>query len=54
MTIANDFFDGLTYWNNLAQQDPSDCYVVYAGDESQSRSKGNVIGWKDISKIIKI
>lgn len=52
MTVGGDFFDGLEYWNNLSKQSPSNSYVIYAGDESQERSKGNVIGWREIYKIV--
>ncbi|KKQ33220.1 MAG: hypothetical protein US49_C0002G0115 [candidate division TM6 bacterium GW2011_GWF2_37_49] len=52
MTIGSDFFDGLSYWNNLAQQSPTKSYVIYAGDEAQERNKGNVISWKNIHKIM--
>lgn len=52
-TISNRFFSGINEWNELAQADPSDGYIVYAGQASQSRSKGNLIGWKAASDLIK-
>jgi uncharacterized protein len=51
MTINNDFFDGLAYWNELAHAKPENSFVVYGGTEIQKRSKGNVIGWPHISSI---
>jgi predicted AAA+ superfamily ATPase len=52
-TITSDYFKGLEYWNELSGNDPLSGYIIYAGDESQSRTKGNVVGWKDIDKVIK-
>lgn len=51
-TIDSSFFDSLTYWNDLTQADPTKGYLVYGGTEVQPRSKGNVIGWKSIPKIV--
>ena len=51
-TIASDSFRGLDYWNNLANADPRDSYLIYANTEKQTRKKGNVLGWKDASKLI--
>lgn len=51
-SIASDFFKGITYWNELAKKDPANGYVVYAGDQDQTRSLGNVISWKTVGSII--
>ncbi len=51
MTINSDFFDGLTYWNELAQAKPEDGFIVYGGTENQKRSRGNVIGWSQVATI---
>ena len=50
--IASDSFRGLDYWNNLAKGNPRDSYLIYTNKEKQIRQKGNVIGWKDASKLI--
>lgn len=50
-TIATDFFDGLSYWNDLSGVDPKDSFIVYGGDQNQKRSKANVLGWKDCDQI---
>jgi len=52
-TVASDYFDDLSYWNNLAHADPSKGYVIYAGNENQKRSKGNVLSWENCDTIIK-
>lgn len=51
-SIASDFFRGLDYWNNLADGNPRDSYLVYASEQNQIRKKGNVLGWKDASFLI--
>lgn len=51
-TINTKFFDGLSYWNKLAEKDPSKGYLLYGGDESQKRSVGQVLGWKFIDSTI--
>ncbi|MCK4517527.1 ATP-binding protein [Candidatus Babeliales bacterium] len=50
--VASDSFRGLTYWNELANANPQDSYLIYANDERQIRKQGNVIGWKDSSSLI--
>jgi hypothetical protein len=52
-SIASDSFRGLDYWNELANANSHDSYVVYAGDEKQIRKQGKVIGWKNSSSLIK-
>ena len=53
-TISNDYFDGLTYWNNMALSDAGTSYLIYAGDESQKRTIAQVLKWEDITKIMEI
>ncbi len=50
-TIADDYFDGLIYWNKLAGKKNSNPYLIYSGDETQTRTFGKVISWKNISTI---
>lgn len=51
-TVATDFFRGLDYWNDIAQADPRNAYLIYAGEERQIRKQGNVIGWKESSTLV--
>jgi len=51
-TIAIDFFKGVDYWNSLANGDPKDSYLIYAGEEKQIRKHGNVLGWKATKDLI--
>ncbi|MCX5924689.1 MAG: ATP-binding protein [Candidatus Dependentiae bacterium] len=52
-TIQKSFFDGLHYWCELANIDPSQGYVIYAGTESHKRSVGSTISWQDAGTIIR-
>lgn len=50
-TINSDFFDGLNYWNNLSKNDPKNTFLIYGGEENQTRSQGKIISWKSLEKI---
>lgn len=52
LTSSSDFFQGLVYWNKLAEQNPENGFVVYAGQQDQKRSIGNLIGWQHITSIL--
>lgn len=52
-TSSSQFFDGLRLWDEIAQKSSGKGYVVYAGDASQSRAAGNLIGWKAAGQLIK-
>lgn len=45
-TINSNYVKNLVAWSNLAQQDPAHGYVIYGGQTAQSRSTGNIIGWR--------
>lgn len=51
-TITEDFFAGLKYWQRIAGRENTNPYLVYNGDENQTRSFAKVISWKNISKIL--
>lgn len=50
-TINSDYFSSLTKWNHLADNKQSNSYVVYGGDETQVRSQGTALSWKDLQRI---
>ncbi len=52
-TINQRFFENLHYWCTLANINPSQGYVVYAGKENQKRSVGNIISWQSAGAIVK-
>lgn len=50
-TINDNFFDGLNYWNNLSKNTKENTYIIYAGNENQTRSNGKIISWQNIENI---
>lgn len=51
-TLSNDFFKGLSFYNQLAGNDPASGYLIYAGTEQQKRSLGTVLSWDTIDQLI--
>jgi predicted AAA+ superfamily ATPase len=51
-TIAHDYFNGLRYWSDLAEAAEQVGYVVYAGDEDFKGSKGTILSWKHVKKVL--
>lgn len=49
-TIGCHYFEGLDYWQRLADTDQKG-WLVYAGDENQKRTAGHVIGWRELSQL---
>ncbi|OGC07893.1 AAA family ATPase [candidate division WOR-1 bacterium RIFCSPLOWO2_12_FULL_45_9] len=47
-TISQEYFKNLNYWCDLAKCERKKSFVVYAGEQSQKRSQGTVLGWRDI------
>ena len=52
LTISSDFFKGLEYWNDLAQNNPNNSFVIYGGNEKETRKQGIIIGWKAAGNFI--
>lgn len=50
--ISPDFFKGLDYWSKLSGASPDDLFLVYGGNEGQTRSKGKVTGWQSATETI--
>ncbi|MDW7730419.1 MAG: ATP-binding protein [Bacillota bacterium] len=50
-TIGSDYFKMLNYWSALAAGKAGPSFLIYGGNESQSRSQGQVIGWQDAVKV---
>ena len=50
-TINTHFFKGLTFFNDLSHTAPENGYLVYGGEETQKRTKGNVLGWKHLDDL---
>ncbi|MBN1214791.1 MAG: ATP-binding protein [Candidatus Lokiarchaeota archaeon] len=50
-TINDNFFENLNYWNNLSKNTKENTFIIYAGNENQKRSAGNIISWQNIASI---
>lgn len=50
-TVIPQFFKGLSYWNELAQQKKG--YIIYGGAENQSWPDGSIISWRAMGDFIK-
>jgi len=50
-TIGPHFFDSLHYFQALSGAAPEDSFLVYGGDELQTRSLAQVLGWRHLSQI---
>lgn len=53
-TIRGSMFDGLSYWAKLTGAESAAGHLVYGGAESQSRRRGRVVGWTDLSEVLEI
>lgn len=51
-TASADFFKEITYWNGLSGNTPERSFVVYGGEQSQRRTGGRLVGYKDLEPII--
>lgn len=50
-TIQEDFFKGLQDWQSISEQQvPS--YIVYSGDENQTRKYGKIYAWDKIANLL--
>lgn len=50
-TLSRDFFRGLEYYQSLAQEHLRQSYLIYGGDQSQTRAAGIVLPWSRISTL---
>ncbi|MBI2602001.1 MAG: ATP-binding protein [Deltaproteobacteria bacterium] len=51
-TISDDYFTSLRSWSSISGQSLGAGFLIYAGDQSQKRSQGTVLGWEDVGKIV--
>ncbi len=54
MTASKGLFDDLLYWKDVAQKEDiafPDGFLVYTGAETQKRSYGTFLSWKDIDEL---
>lgn len=50
-TITSDFFNNLSYWNQLSGVSSDNSYLIFGGDQTQKRKAANVLGWKNLNRI---
>lgn len=48
-TINKDYFKGLEFWKNLADDNAGKAWLVYGGDSRQIRSEVTVLPWYEIN-----
>jgi uncharacterized protein len=51
-TIMSNLFKNFIKWEDISGIKDKNNFLIYAGDENQTRSICKVIGWKNINKII--
>jgi predicted AAA+ superfamily ATPase len=51
-TITKSYFEGLDFWNKIADAAPENSFVIYAGDEQMTRSGCTVTSWKSCAQIV--
>lgn len=52
LTINQNFFDPLIAWQNLANPENKEAFVVYGGKESHTRKHATVVGWDNIDVVM--
>ncbi len=50
-TVNRDFFKGLEYWRKLTGETPGPLWLVYGGEQGQSRSGIGVVPWKELDGV---
>lgn len=51
-TIVPTFFKALGQWNQIADANPKDGYIIYGGKSAQNRKSGYVLSWKHATDLI--
>lgn len=53
-TFTPRFFDELSYWKNEVVKSPDmQSFVIYAGEQEQTRQQGEVVNWKHAGDLLK-
>ena len=52
ITVTDDFFKNLFYWQKLTASSQPASFVVYGGSEHQERKRGRAVGWKQVHKVL--
>lgn len=51
-TSSKDFFKGLEIWNQIADSDSKNNFVVYTGKETEQWPAGTVINWQQLPDML--
>lgn len=51
MSVTNNFWANLRYWQKLTGEPGQNCFLVYGGDQSQNRSEGRVLPWHCVHEL---
>ena len=51
-TITNDYFTGLHYWTKLPLKTSGKKWLIYGGDQNQTRQGVEILSWKQLGKTI--
>lgn len=51
-TYNQRFFEGLSFWNKIAEQEPDNGFVLYAGSAQQPRVNNKMISWQCLDEIL--
>lgn len=51
MTMQENYFSNLKYWQKLSGEESHNLNVIYGGANDFRTSKGNYISWKNLSGI---
>lgn len=51
-TINSSSFSSLIEWTKISGSPPENAVLVYGGKQTQTRSQGKVLGWREISQFI--
>ena len=49
-TITKEYFKGLNYFSNLAHNQTSHPYIIFGGDNNQSRTNTDIISWSNLDQ----
>ena len=52
-TIGGDFFNGLDFWRANLTGIKLQPWLIYGGDAKQTREKGAVVPWSDLSPLLR-
>lgn len=52
-TITGDSLKNLNYWNPLAARAHKPSFLIYAGDQDQTRGPVSILGWKNLGALPK-